>query len=223
MNGGGLKGALLGGLGSAAGVGLAQPGGLGSVFGSAAGSPLGGGLQGATQGTGVLGSVTRAAPGLSSAFGGIGDAASGAFGSSTGGGGFGSLIQNAIGSYAQDESIQDAEQAQLRAIQEAQGNIGQFNPDEYINSPEYQFQQEQGTRGLDAANAARGNFYSGAALKEALGYNQGLSNQYYNQAYNRYGNETDQRNDLLLRGGDVRGQADLLRGNTLSGALLGGI
>jgi len=57
INGGGLKGALLGGAG-----GFVGAGGLGSVAGSA----LGGGLQGATQGSGLLGALTRGGGALSS-------------------------------------------------------------------------------------------------------------------------------------------------------------
>lgn len=79
---------LTGGSGSEALLAGAT-GGLGGYasaggFGTAAGSTLSGGLQGPTQGTGILGSVTRAAPGLTSAVRGASTGLSSMLGTSAG-------------------------------------------------------------------------------------------------------------------------------------------
>jgi hypothetical protein len=63
---------------------------------------------------------------------------------------------------------------------------GSFTPDEYLESPDYQFQLEQGQEALDRQQAARGNLYSGQALKEANRFSQGLASQGYQDAYNRW-------------------------------------
>jgi len=81
-SGGNLKSALLGGAGGAIGAG-----GLGTV----AGAPLTGGMQGATQGSGVLGAATRGSGFLSSALRGganalgqVGNSISSGFGTTAG-------------------------------------------------------------------------------------------------------------------------------------------
>lgn len=52
-------------------------------------------------------------------------------------------------------------------------------------NPAYQFQLQQGQRALDSSNAARGMGYSGAQIKGALQYGQGLASQEYDKQYNR--------------------------------------
>ena len=58
-------------------------------------------------------------------------------------------------------------------------------------SPGYKFMLEQGNQGLDRAQAARGGFFSGAALKAAQDYGTGLADQtaqnYYSQLANTAG------------------------------------
>lgn len=63
---------------------------------------------------------------------------------------------------------------------------GSFTPDQYLESPDYQFNLEQGNQALDRQQAARGNLYSGQALKEASRFQQGLASQGYQDAYNRW-------------------------------------
>ena len=63
---------------------------------------------------------------------------------------------------------------------------GSFTPDQYLESPDYQFQLEQGNQALDRTQAARGNLYSGQAIKEASRFQQGLARQGYQDAYNRW-------------------------------------
>jgi hypothetical protein len=58
-------------------------------------------------------------------------------------------------------------------------------------SPGYKFMLDQGNQQLDRAQAARGGFFSGAALKAAQDYGSGLANQtaqnYYQQLANTMG------------------------------------
>jgi hypothetical protein len=75
-------------------------------------------------------------------------------------------------------------------------NFGSLNKDfseKYVDEPfnfqadpGYQFRQEQGNRDLQGRLAAMGMTNSGAALKEGMRFNQGLADQTYNDAFNRY-------------------------------------
>jgi len=53
-----------------------------------------------------------------------------------------------------------------------------------LQLPGIEFLREQGEQGLGRAQAARGNFLSGAAIKEALRFNQGLASTNIAQATN---------------------------------------
>ena len=63
--------------------------------------------------------------------------------------------------------------------------------DRFQTSPGYQFQMEQGLRGIDAGAASKGILRSGATLKAEETFGQGLANQdftnYYNRLYNMAG------------------------------------
>lgn len=63
---------------------------------------------------------------------------------------------------------------------------GSFTPNDYVQSPDFDFQLDQGRQALDRQQAARGNLYSGQALKEASRFQQGLAAQDYQDAYNRW-------------------------------------
>ena len=69
---------------------------------------------------------------------------------------------------------------------------GQFNQ----NNPQYQFLLKQGQQALDRSAAARGMGYSGAQIKAAQQFGQGLASQQYDNEYNRaakeYFNKYDQ-------------------------------
>lgn len=64
-----------------------------------------------------------------------------------------------------------------------------FDPN---SDPGYQFRLQQGQQALERSAAARGMNLSGAALKGANQYAQGLASQEYNNAYGRWAN--DQQN-----------------------------
>jgi hypothetical protein len=61
----------------------------------------------------------------------------------------------------------------------------EFTPGDLTADPGYQFQLTEGNRAADRANLARGNYYSGQALKEAQQFGQGLADTTYNTAFNR--------------------------------------
>jgi len=72
------------------------------------------------------------------------------------------------------------------------------------NNPAYQFQLKQGQQALDRSAAARGMGASGAQMKAAQEYGQGLASQQYDKEYNRASGEfTDYYNRLagLSQGG----------------------
>lgn len=57
------------------------------------------------------------------------------------------------------------------------------------SNPAYQFQLKQGQQALDRSAAARGMGYSGAQMKAAQQYGQGLASQEYDKQYNRASSE----------------------------------
>jgi hypothetical protein len=62
---------------------------------------------------------------------------------------------------------------------------GQFNQ----NNPQYQFLLKQGQQALDRSAAARGMGYSGAQMKAAQQFGQGLASQQYEKEYDRAAQE----------------------------------
>ena len=62
---------------------------------------------------------------------------------------------------------------------------GQFNQ----NNPQYQFLLKQGQQALDRSAAARGMGYSGAQMKAAQQFGQGLASQEYDKQYARASGE----------------------------------
>ena len=62
-----------------------------------------------------------------------------------------------------------------------------FNFDYNQNAdPGYGFRFDQGMRGVNASMAAKGLGVSGAGIKGAIDYGQGMGSQEYNNAFNRY-------------------------------------
>jgi hypothetical protein len=63
-----------------------------------------------------------------------------------------------------------------------------FNPDDFMNSPAYKFEQEQGINAIENSSAARGMGMSGNTLKELTRFGQGLASTYYDSAFNKAAN-----------------------------------
>ena len=223
LTGGGLKGALLGGVTGGAGSALAGSG----ILGTAAGTPLSGGLQGPTQGSGLLGATSRATSGISGALRGLTGA-----GSSTGG--LGSLsnlstLGNAISGINQYASQKDIEKKLLAAQGRASAELtpfsqagasatnqlssrltSGFNPGDLTQDPGYQFRLQQGQDALSRSLNAQGLGQSGAAVKAATEYSQGLADQTYNDAYQRWLQQNSQLSGLSGTGlSAASGQADI--------------
>jgi hypothetical protein len=50
-----------------------------------------------------------------------------------------------------------------------------FALSDFVASPDYQFRKDEGQKAIDRAGSARGNFYSGGALKEAAYFGSNLA------------------------------------------------
>ena len=101
-----------------------------------------------------------------------------------------------------------------------------FTPGDLTTDPGYQFNLAQGTSAQDRANLARGNFYSGQALKEAQQFGQGLADTTYNTAFNRalQGRNAGMAGALANAGintdiGNIRANQTVNTNNLISGAL----
>ena len=71
-----------------------------------------------------------------------------------------------------------------------------FSAQDFQTDPGYQFRLSEGQNALSRALAAAGMRNSGAALKEAMRYNQGAASDEYQNAFNRF---TLQNNDIYNR------------------------
>lgn len=69
-----------------------------------------------------------------------------------------------------------------------------FSIEKLQADPGYQFRLEQGTKAMNQSLGAKGSLFSGEALKAAQNFGQGLADQTYNDAYERY--NADQGNQF---------------------------
>ena len=99
-----------------------------------------------------------------------------------------------------------------------------FTMKDFVADPGYQFRMEQGNRDLQERLAAMGLTSSGRALKEGMRFNQGLADQTYNDAYNRYQtNRNTKFNFLSGLGGSGQNAANVISGtNTNFGGQVSG-
>jgi hypothetical protein len=73
-----------------------------------------------------------------------------------------------------------------------------FSAADFTTDPGYAFRLSEGMKALDRTAASRGGLLSGATLKGAERYNQGLASDEYQRAYERYNtNRANQLNPLL--------------------------
>lgn len=86
---------------------------------------------------------------------------------------------------------------QLAAMLQPGGEMTRrFSAQDFQADPGYQFRLSEGQNALSRALAAAGMRNSGAALKEAMRYNQGAASDEYQNAFNRF---TLQNNDIYNR------------------------
>lgn len=171
--------------------------------------------------SGILGSLGGAGRsltgGLGNILGGGGSSSGGSFGGLGGIGGLGNIVSGAL-SYGQAGDAED----KLLAAQKAAGRQlspynatglqanqmlnsdlrsgalgGTFNPGDLTADEGYQFRLQQGQQALERSMAARGLGESGAALKAAQDYGQGLAAQTYNDAYQQWLQQQQQRYGML--------------------------
>lgn len=77
----------------------------------------------------------------------------------------------------------------LNGILQAQGPAPKLDTPAAFNfqaDPGYQFTKQQGEDAINAAAAARGDFFGGRVGKELAAFNSGLADTTYGNAYNRY-------------------------------------
>lgn len=265
--GGGLGGILSGGLTSGLTGGFGG-GSLGSLLGGGGGlasSVLGGGASG---GGGLLSSVLGGGStgGLLSGVG--GGFLSGGGASSLGGGsgmlggllGGGGILGSALNFYqaekTNDDILDKIRQGANKSIdlyqpyrlsgeranqQLSDALAAGFNPENLQDDPSYQFRLNQGQNALTRSLGASGLSQSGAALKAAQDYGQGLASQEYANAYNRWLAQNQQLGGVANMGlgasnslsgiyGDLSGAEALIKAkdaenknNLLSGLLGGGL
>jgi hypothetical protein len=248
MGGGGLKGALLGG----ATAGLGKYIGGSGLLGTAAGTPLSGGLQGPTQGSGLVGALTRGASKVGSTLGMASPSVGG--GSSSFGldkvSGLASNVNSYLASDKAEEQQLKAQQKGIGALQpyadtgvDANAELGkllglgegadQASITEALRStPGYEFNLAEGTKALDRSAAARGGLFSGRAAKELQQYGQGLADNTYQSAVanlrpsvNLGQNTASQQAGIFDNMGDIKANNTMNQSNIINQAasgLLGG-
>lgn len=99
-------------------------------------------------------------------------------------------LDAAIANYYEEQNAQNAAaQADptygslLRAYRN--GEEFSFTGKDLASDPGYQFGLNQGTQGIERGQAARGNFLSGAAMKELNRFNQDYAGTKFNEGFNR--------------------------------------
>ncbi len=207
VSGKGIKGILTGG--ALGGLGGYLSGG--SLLGSKAGASLaetsGNALmQGPTQGSGIMGALTRGVGNnvsmAQNAVGGLGSGTAG------GSGGLSSLIRPAASIFSgiNESDDQDKMAKQLLAAQgraesaiapysqiglDAQkqlaGNLTEgFDTSNLYDDPGYQYRLSEGQKALERSLAAQGMGESGAAMRAASELGQGYAADQYDTAYNQW-------------------------------------
>lgn len=231
-SGAGVKGALLGGaLGGTGGyiMGGGNIPGLGSMGDTIDWND---GTTSRIGGSGVLGSISKGTSAL-------GNLVSGGTNPTIGGGQSSyslasPVVSGALDIYSQNKAADELERQQLAALGYITPIMNErFNPGDLEQTPGYQFNLSQGQQALDRANSARGSYFSGQALTDAAKYSQGLAQQTYQDAYNNWLSDRNQRLGAagaaagITQGiGETRATNALNTGQTLAqsaSALLGGL
>lgn len=99
-------------------------------------------------------------------------------------------LDAAIAKYYEEQNAQNAAAAAdptygslLRAYRN--GEEFSFTGKDLATDPGYQFGLNQGTQGIERGQASRGNFLSGAAMKELNRFNQDYAGTKFNEGFNR--------------------------------------
>jgi hypothetical protein len=77
-----------------------------------------------------------------------------------------------------------------------------FSLADFQQSPNYQFNLQQGQQAIDKAAAARGNYYAPQTLQDTARFSQGLASNEFNNAYQMYNqNQSNMYNRLYAQVG----------------------
>lgn len=127
------------------------------------------------------------------------------------------LLSAGIGTYTNERAKDEILKQQQRNVDLLSPFLSaKFEPGDLTQDPGYQFQLAQGNKALDRTQSARGNYFSGDALRAAQDYGQGLASTTYGDAYNRFLQGQQQK---LGAAGALTGVNDAI-GNTRAGALV---
>lgn len=116
---------------------------------------------------------------------------------------FEGVLNSGLSTYSNNKAANQMLKLQKQGLADLQPILNrQFDTSNLENDAGYQFQLGQGLKALDSANAARGNFYSGDALRAAGAYTRGLADTTVNDAFGRF---TTARNQDLAAVGQKYG------------------
>lgn len=163
--------------------------GIGDIIGHSQDSVTlpGIGQTGLSNGTGIKGLASGISNAVSSNAIPAANSVTGAGSSAYGGSTIGNVLGAASSIGGQDEAAKKLLEQQQRAEGAYAPYLNQeWNPGDLTQDPGYQFQQQQGEQALARKNAASGSTFSGAALKDAAAFNQGLASTTANDSYNRW-------------------------------------
>lgn len=93
------------------------------------------------------------------------------------------------------------------------GFAAPFSLSNFMSSPGYQFQLQQGQNAVNSSAAATGGTLNGGTLKALQQYTSGLANSTYGDAYNRYLSTSQQQYGQLFNLANLGEQATSTLGN----------
>ncbi len=130
--------------------------------------------------------------------------------------------------YGNPTPIYESPDGQLGAEGEFGALMRDFGLGDFEKDPGYQFRQEEGEKAMRRRASASGGIYSGAAMKDAMRFNQGMATDEYGKAFDRFQvNRTNKLNPLFSLAGmgqqssNTLGQAGQGMANQIGGYQLG--
>lgn len=131
------------------------------------------------------------------------------------GGGISNALSTIGSIYANKSAEDDLLNGQRRALESLKPYMNpEFKVEDFRTDPGYRFRLSEGQKALDRAASARGGYFSGAALKAAEDYGQGLADQTYQDAFERWLAEQGQGINVAGRAADVYENQGNIRANS---------
>lgn len=128
------------------------------------------------------------------------------------------ILSGGLSAYSQAQAVGDITNAENKNKALLTPFLNEtFSPGDLTQTPGYQFSLNQANAAGDRKDAATGNYYSGAALKESQDRAAGLASQTYNDAYNQFLQTQQQK---LGAAGSIAGQNDAI-GSAKANAAIG--